>query len=184
MNEKFLVTSNMNKLKEFKRFGLSGINIEKGVDLDEVDSDSETVILYKSISAGPNRIVEDTSLHVDGEDVGANIRWLLDNLNQFDGKSAVWEVYLGFNDGLTVSTFKGSIKGAIIATDNKVENSFGFDQYFVPEGQTKTLYELELAGQKDLYSARKLAVENMISNRIISKHVISEVPKWEGSMQH
>ena len=50
--------------------------------------------------------------------------------------------------------------------------------------KTKTLYELEFAGQKDLYSARKLAVENMISNEIISKRVISEIPKWEGSMQH
>lgn len=181
---KFLVTSNIDKLKEFKRFGLHDIMIEKGIDLDEVDSDSETVILYKSISAGPNRIVEDTSLHIDGENVGSNIRWLLDNLNQFEGKVAFWEVYLGFNDGDTVSIFKGSIKGSIVSVENKVENSFGFDQYFIPEGQTKTLYELEIAGKKDLYSARKIAVDNLISNKVISKNVIADVPKWRGSMQH
>jgi hypothetical protein len=46
-----LVTSNENKLKEFKRFGLINLEIEKGVDLKEVNAIDTTVVLYKAVDA-------------------------------------------------------------------------------------------------------------------------------------
>lgn len=181
----FLVTSNVNKLKEFQRFGIKDIQIEKGVDIAEVDADAdpETVISYKALEAGSNRIVEDTSLHIEDEDVGVNIRWLLDNLEQFNGKKAVWEVLLGYNVGGKISIFRGVIEGTITDKVDKSIQGFGFDQYFIPNGQDKTLHELKEAGVKDSYSARKVAVENLLAGIKIREEIISTIPTWTGKMQ-
>lgn len=179
-----LVTSNENKLKEFKRLGLEELEIEKGRDLEEVDADSQTVIIYKALEAGEERIVEDTSLHVEGEDVGANVRWLLEDISRYNGKEAKWEVLLGENKGEFINVYQGLIEGTLT---NRFENQnlgFGFDAYFIPKGEEKTLFELEEEGRKDEFSARKLAVENFKEqNRLIQKNKNS-IAKWKGKMQH
>ena len=41
-----LVTSNNNKLREYRNFGLKNIGIEKGKDLPEVDGSDIEVIIY------------------------------------------------------------------------------------------------------------------------------------------
>lgn len=177
-----LVTSNENKLKEFKRFGLEEILIEKGKDLKEVDSDPLTVILYKALEAGVNRIVEDTSLHIEGAEIGANIRWLTDSISSFKGKTATWEVLLGVNDGKTITVYQGISKG-IITDKYKEPMGFGFDCYFVPDGSLETLYDLESTGEKDLYSARKKAVELLNNGQSIHQVNIADIPVWVGKMQ-
>lgn len=182
-NEIYLVTSNKNKLKEFERFGLSDIKIDKGQDLEEVDSTPLNVIIYKSVAAGPFRAVEDTSLHIEGEDVGVNIRWLMDNLDTYEGKSATWEVLIGYNDSSSISVFRGIIEGTITSKVNAEEQGFGFDQYFIPKGQNKTLHQLEKEGLKDDFSARKLAVKNLKESNFIEKLDIENIPAWTGKMQ-
>lgn len=52
-----LVTSNKDKLKEFERFGLSEIKIEKGLDLKEVNGTALEVIVNKAKDAGKRMIV-------------------------------------------------------------------------------------------------------------------------------
>ena len=64
MKKPILVSSNENKLKEFSRFGLD-LDIEKGRDLKEVMADPLGVIVYKALEAGPDRVVEDTTLIID-----------------------------------------------------------------------------------------------------------------------
>ncbi|PLS19128.1 hypothetical protein CVD28_01600 [Bacillus sp. M6-12] len=179
-----LVTSNENKLKEFQRFGLQNIQIEKGRDLPEVEADPFTVILYKSLEAGEQRIVEDTSLHIEGEKVGVNIRWLLDFISNFSGKKATWEVLLGVHNGETITTYQGLIHGVITDKYKEEPKGFGFDAYFIPDGSTETLYDLECKGEKDLFSARKKAVEFLQNAQSIREVKIQDIPAWTGTMQH
>lgn len=176
-----LVSSNKNKLKEFQRFGLLEIAVEEGRDLKEVDSDEESVIIYKALSAGKNRIVEDTSLSIENADVGVNVRWLIDNLKQYHGRKAIWKVYLGLNDGENIQLFKGEVEGVI---DAKTEiKGFGFDSIFKPLGSSLTLYELEEAGLKDDFSARKNAVQMLKNNQTTATFTIKDIPKWVGAYQ-
>lgn len=178
-----LITSNEKKLEEFKRFGLKEILIEKGMDLKEVDSNEITVALYKSKDAGENTIIEDTSLEVEGEDVGINIRWLLKHLPTLAGKKAIWNVYLGVNDGNSIKVYKGEIKG-ILTNKPYTGDAFGFDPYFLPEGTEWTLHELEQKGLKDSYSARKKAIESLLKNDYVKKQKVEEMPDWSGGYQN
>ena len=177
-----LVTSNENKLKEFKRFGLDNIEIEKGLDLREVESDAETVILYKALEAGKGRIVEDTSLEVEGADVGVNVRWMIDNLQELAGRKAVWKVMLGHNDGQEIHLYESTIEGILVETGDV--GGFGFDSIFKPNGTDFTLHQLESLGEKDSYSARKDAVQNLINNKVKVTVNVRDLPKWAGSYQH
>ena len=178
-----LVSSNENKLHEFKRFGLPGLDIEKGVDLPEVDADGETVVLYKALAAGPHRIVEDTALHIDGAQIGVNIRWLLDDIANHDGKRATWEVWLGINDSQHITTYRGEITGRITAKYAASHQGFGFDNYFIPDGTDKTLYELEMDGRKDAFSARKKAIDAFLACDVQKRIPIPNIPQWNGPMQ-
>lgn len=177
-----LVTSNENKLKEFKRYGLTKLQIEKGKDLPEVDADPVTVILHKAKAAGPGRVVEDTSLFVEGKDIGTNIRWLVDSLQTCKGLQAVWDVYLGVNDGESITVYKGTVEGVIVDTYTH-QVGFGFDCYFQPIGQEDTLYDLENKGQKEDYSARKRAVELLLKKESVLTIAIENIPEWDGPYQ-
>lgn len=179
-----LVSSNENKLKEFKRLGLTELEIEKGRDIEEVDADAQTVVLYKALAAGESRIIEDTSLHVDGQNVGANIRWLLDDIASYNGLKAQWEVLLGVNNGKEIIIYQGLINGLITDKFKNQQLGFGFDAYFIPDGSSKTLFELEEEGNKDLFSARKKAVEAFKNKKPLSKTEINAIPVWKGNMQH
>lgn len=177
-----LVTSNKQKLVEFRRFGLKELNIEKGRDLREVDSNELFVTIYKALDAGSGRIVEDTSLRINGAEIGTNVRWLLDNIHQHAGSKATWIVSIGVNNGETIQVFGAEISGHIV-TDNPSLEGFGFDCLFIPEGTNKTLYELELDGLKDDFSARKNAVIKMLNDKPDYTMKIEKIPEWKGRYQ-
>lgn len=175
-----IVTSNPNKLAEFHRFGLP-FPAEEGLDLREVDADPYTVILYKALDAGAGFIVEDTSLEVEGMDVGVNVRWVVSNLGSIGGKKAVWKVLLGKNNGAYITIYEGVIEGTLI---NEDAVGFGFDPYFVPATQKLTLSQLDKKGVKDAYSARRQAVDMLLAGAPVSVVEIASVSKWEGNYQH
>jgi len=178
-----LISSNENKLNEFRRFGIHNIGIEKGRDLAEVDSDPLTVIIYKALEAGAFRIVEDTSLHVEGEDVGANVKWMLDNLDVYEGKKAKWETLVARNDGERIDVFRGVIEGVLVHRFDEPKG-FGFDGFFVPNGSDKTLYELEEQGNKDNFSARKNAIDAWLKGNVYHVCSIKNIHPWTGNMQN
>lgn len=178
-----LVTSNEYKLKEFRRFGLEELTIEKGRDLKEVESDEQTVIMYKALEAGEGRVVEDTSLTVEGASIGVNIRWLLDNLAEYTGRKAVWQVYLGLHTGQTIEIYCAKIHG-YLTSESPDTAGFGFDSFFVPNGTHLTLRELELSGRKDDFSARKDAVHKLLNGDTEKVVSIKDIEEWTGMYQN
>ena len=100
--EIILVSSNKNKIKEFKEM-IPQLKIENGKDLPEVQSDMNNVILYKALDAGKGYIVEDTILEVNGIEV-VDIRWKKSSLSE--GDKVRWIVSLGYNDGQNISVYQ------------------------------------------------------------------------------
>jgi inosine/xanthosine triphosphate pyrophosphatase family protein len=179
-----LVTSNEFKLREFKRFGLD-LSIEKGLDLKEVDGTSEEVVIYKALEAGEGKLVEDTILMIDGKEV-VDIRNKIDEMSEFEESDAQWIVSLALLQDGKVHIASASVKGVIRASLINPEDSFGFDAYFQPNDckDNLSLYQLELAGEKDNYSARKKAINGFLNQSDLFK-VIEEkdISKWTGSYQ-
>lgn len=181
-NNFVLLTSNQNKLREFNSFGLP-IKAQKGRDINEVSGTDIEVIIYKSKDSGEFTIVEDTSLNVEGLDVGVNIRWMLDKINNLDGKKANWKVLLGVNDNTYISIYQGILYGTLKNINEIPKDAFGFDPVFVPVGTSKTLYELNKEGKKEEFSARKMAVDNLLMDKYIEKIKISDIKPWTGEYQ-
>lgn len=176
-----LVSSNQDKLREYKRFGLN-IQIEPGKDLKEVQGSDLEVIIHKAKDAGPQHIVEDTSLNISGAEVGVNIRWLMGNLQQLVDRKAEWVVMIGVNTGQDIEIYKGVVDGIIVNPDSY--KGFGFDPFFLPNGSKLTLSELDEIGGKDNFSARKDAVKHMLTNQTFHRVKLETVGKWDGEYQH
>lgn len=66
--EIILVSSNKNKIEEFKLY-ISNLKIQEGKDLKEVDGTIDEVIIYKAKAAGKGFIVEDTIVSVDNKEI-------------------------------------------------------------------------------------------------------------------
>ena len=169
----FLNTSNSDKLKEFQRLGLAGIKAFSR-DLPEPDADPITVIRSKASQAGPNIIVEDTSLDVDGADVGTNVKWLISNLDQYEGRKATFRVLLGILRDNKVEVYRGIVEGTIVRARG---DGFGFDPVFLPKGAKKTLGE----SKPDRYNARALAVKSFLRGKPTSIH--EPLHDWQGKWQ-
>lgn len=185
-----LTTSNKNKIAEFQRFGLP-FEVAEGMDLKEVKGNLEDVILYKALDAGVGKLVEDTVLTVDHEEI-VDIRWRLEELSQLDNPEIHWTTSLAVleEDGF-VYIYTYSLPCILVADADKVvpeKDAFGFDPYLIPNVENsdlrQTFYNLEKQGLKDLVSPRKMAVERMLSGVYFAKIKASMVPKWTGEYQH
>jgi inosine/xanthosine triphosphate pyrophosphatase family protein len=175
-----LVTSNKRKIREYREF-LPDIRIEEGKDLPEVDSDDITVAIYKGIDNGPFTISEDTSLEIEGEEIGVNLKWFKSKIPTFVGKKAYWKVLLAKNDGEYIKVYEGFIKGEIISSDD----ISSFDHYFLVDGYDKTLGELKATDiEPALYSARAMAAKNLREDKFIVRKRIKFIPEWTGKYQN
>lgn len=172
-----LNTSNEGKLSEFQqlfqKYGYSLTSTK--IDLDEIDSDPLTVVVHKASHIGENILIEDTSLDIEGADVGVNIRWLLNNLNTLEGRKATWRVLLAYRKDGQVFVYQGIVHGTIVQA--KGTNGFGFDPVFLPNGQTETLAE----NKPDSVNARALAVEALIKNQPLAIKPV--MTSWDGPWQ-
>ncbi|MFS1426490.1 non-canonical purine NTP pyrophosphatase [Vibrio splendidus] len=180
-----LVTSNENKITEFNRLaGDLSFSIEKGQDLKEVKSnDAIEVAIYKAIDAGVGCIVEDTILTIDGEEV-TDIRYRLDELRMRQAEARLsWITTLAVCHEDRVEMHRGVINGRFSPLDIIPDDAFGFDPFFIPDGETKSLYVLEKEGIKDQFSARKLAIDSIRYGNSFHSILLSGVSKWEGEYQ-
>jgi inosine/xanthosine triphosphate pyrophosphatase family protein len=178
-----LVSSNKFKLKEFKRFGLD-IDIQEGLDLKEVAGNSKEVVIYKSIEAGENLIVEDTILTINGKEI-VDIREKINSLNQFEGQDALWTVSIACVLDKNILFSSATIKGIIKEPKTDITKAFGFDPFFYPDNSNLSLHSLEMQNLKDNFSARKLAIEYFI-NRSGNFEIISlnSIKPWNGKYQN
>jgi inosine/xanthosine triphosphate pyrophosphatase family protein len=175
-----LVTSNKRKIREYREF-LPDLRIEEGKDLPEVESDDITVALYKGVDNGPFTISEDTSLEIEGEEIGVNLKWFKSKIPTFVGKKAYWKVLLAKNDGEYIKIYEGFIKGEIITSDDVSS----FDHYFSVDGYDKTLGELKATDiEPALYSARAMAAKNLREDKFIVRKRIKFIPEWTGKYQN
>ncbi|KAK8823755.1 hypothetical protein WA538_001047 [Blastocystis sp. DL] len=137
-----LNTSNENKYREFKRlFANYGINLDATHrEIREIVSDPLSVAIHKASQLGEYVISEDTSLDIEGEQVGINVKWMMNELPKFVGKRAVWNVYLAILLQGRVHVYRGQVVGVIV--EPRGDSNFGFDPVFQPEGAEKTLAEV------------------------------------------
>lgn len=172
-----LNTSNLGKFEEFKRlFSQHGQTLETThFDLKEINAEPLRVIAHKASQLEEEVLVEDTSLDVEGADVGVNIRWLLDHLKDYVGRKAEWTVLLAYRKNRQIQIFKGSISGTIVAPRGAA--GFGFDPVFLPDGSTQTLAE----SKPDAYNARAKAVDSLLQGKVWMQQPLIE--HWDGPWQ-
>jgi XTP/dITP diphosphohydrolase len=172
-----LNTSNPGKFEEFKRlFAAHGHTLEMThIDLDEIDADPIKVVAHKASQMEEDVIVEDTSLEVEGADVGVNVRWLLEHLSQYEGKKAIWTTLLAFHKDGTVFIYQGQISGILVKPIHL--GGYGFDSVFLPDGATETLAQ----AKPDHVNARAIAVDALIHHKAFAEHPV--IKTWNGPWQ-
>lgn len=172
-----LNTSNMGKFAEFQKFfGKHGFDLEATHhDLPEIKGDPLEVIVHKASQMDEKVLVEDTSLDIEGAEVGISVRWLLDHLSLYVGRTAIWKVLMAYRQENKVFVFEGSQKGTIVEAKGK--GGFGFDPYFLPDGATQTLAE----AKPDIRNARAFAVDALINHKIFAEQPVMK--EWSGPWQ-
>lgn len=173
-----LNTSNVGKLEEFRRLFLQvGLDLEaSSVDLAEIDADPISVVVHKASHVDEGVLIEDTSLDIDGADVGVNIRWLIDNLEQLEGCEARWTCLLAQRVGDMVYVYEGQVTGTIV--QKRGDGGFGFDPYFLPHGRELTLAQ----AKPDDVNARALAVDAFVFRQVMTS--ADPIFDWDGGWQH
>lgn len=172
-----LNTSNLEKLQEFQKF-FAKHDIElvsSQFDIKEISADPMTVVVHKASQLEEMVLIEDTSLDIEGADVGINVRWLIDHLKSYVGRKATWRVLLAYRKGDEIIVYKGEVKGQIVPASGN--GGFGFDPIFLPEGTNKTLAE----SKPDQYNARALAVEALLKGKVFE--IRKAIYDWNGPWQ-
>lgn len=184
-----LNTSNENKIKEFKRFGLP-FSVSKGVDIKEIQSDIDNVILHKALDSAENILVEDTVLIVNGEEV-VDIRWKIKEIQEMSNPDILWVTSLAIKSDGFIYIYRGKTQCSLIEDADKLiipNDAFGFDPLLKPIVNNKiinkTFYQLEKELIKDNFSPRKIAVENLLSSNYMSMIKVNSISKWTGLYQN
>lgn len=175
-----LVSSNPRKLAEYKHYGIENLQTEAGVDLQEVDGTPIDVIIHKALAAGPNRIVEDSIITVEGIPY-VDAKWRLPRVSEWFGKSAAWEVRLGVQIDDEVHVFAGTVEGVFVPERGE---GWDYDPFFLVPSAGLTLAELNDLGRKDEASARRFAIANMIDGKPELVRAVDEIEPWQGNFQH
>ena len=160
-------TANPGKIEEIARI-LSAHELAPRPDIPEPVEDGDTLLDTARIKAravveatGEAAVADDTGLFVDALD-GApgvitaryagdgctyedNWRKLLRELDGRDDRRAVWHTIalVALPDGSEVWA-EGTCEGSI-ALDARGDRGFGYDPVFVPDGETRTFAEMDLA---------------------------------------
>jgi len=165
-------TGSHGKLIEFQEFFGQKLDwIQK--DLPEPDSDSITIIRFKA-SQFSEVLVDDTSLEVEGENIGTLIKWKMEELEKLEGRNATFICYLGISRTADIEIYKGEVSGKICQKDGE---GFGFNPYFIPDGAHRS-FAIDKPNEKN---ARFLAVQNFLSKSVFLR--ADPLPEWPGPFQ-
>lgn len=164
------VTGNANKAKLFNE--MVGIALpHQNLDIEEIQSlDLEEIVKEKAISAfqkcGEPVVVEDTSLSFSamGRLPGPLIKWFLEELttdeickllDSYLDRSAVASCAIAYYDGQDLQVFKKTQKGEISRVPGKRISGFGWDEIFIPDGESVTRSEMDEKTYKKYYAMTK-----------------------------
>lgn len=177
-----ILSSNQNKIYEFERILNNLINVEVGPDIKEIDGSAFDIIIYKSLHAGQDTIVEDTVLYIDDKLIN-DIKWATTSkLKRNINRKVTWEVNLGLNIQDEIRVFQGHVHGIIVEPRGE---GFGFDAWFKPDGSDLTLGELQ---NKDTVSARYNAVYNLLFGEpevVVNKNkILPYIGKYQNEKEH
>jgi len=173
LNELVFVTSNENKVKEAQEILEFPITLYSA-ELDEIQNlDVEEVVRKKTETAFEKvkkpLIVDDAGLYLNVWKgfPGAYVKYVkeyagLDRLQKWlaleTDNTAIVVAAIGYHDGKQVRTFRGEVKGRFVAP--RGENGWGFDPFFLPDGEEKTWGEVP-SGEKNKNSHRSRALEKL-----------------------
>ncbi len=165
-------TSNPGKLAEYQKY-LGDVSTEHR-DLDEPDADIVTIVRFKASQFLEPVLVDDVSLEISDAHAGTLIRWHLHELGKHIGKKAEFICLIGIRREDNIHIYRGSTSGTIASPRG---HSFGFNNYFVPEGLHKTFGEV-IPPQ---LSPRKLAIDQLLLDR---PYVVeAPIETWSGDFQ-
>jgi hypothetical protein len=181
-----LVTSNKQKLKEYQDMGLP-FSVSEGQDLPEIIADPLTVALYKAKAAGKNRLVEDTILMINGEEV-IDIRWRIKELANYteENPEIKWVVTLGYNTGEFIQLYQGVVECEIVSdvdVNNIPLDAVAFDPYLRPKGESRSFYQLWKDGVKASFSPRTIAAQMLLNEDVVMSESVDAIPEWKGCYQ-
>ena len=175
-----LLSSNENKIREFREILWEGIEIEKGRDLKEVDWTAKEVIVYKSLEAWKGYIVEDTIVKIGWKEM-VDIRWNIEWLKEYIWDRIQCIVHLWYNTGSEIIIYKWVVNGKV--STPLWRSWFWFDPFFIPEWEERSLAQLAEDGLKHKFSARRIALEKMACDDKEDLVQISTIWEWRWSYQ-
>ena len=175
MKHIYLVTGNAHKLKEWQQIVPADINMDSAdVDLAELQSDDiEEIVRDKARRAyeavGKPVVVEDISagLEMFGGLPGPFIKFFNkrlggDALYQLAGRQearATVSCAVAYYDGSEAIVVHSAVYGKVV--EPRVREGFGFDITFMPDGETLTYAEMDVA-QKNSMSHSNKAIRLLI----------------------
>lgn len=170
-------SSNKGKLREFQQyFAAYGVELHvTEIDLKEISADPVTVVVHKASQIGEEILVEDTSLDIEGEEVGINVRWLIDHVSSFVNRQATHRVLLAYLKAGFVYVYEAKVEGKIVLP--KGSNGFGFDPVFLPNGAEETLAQ----AKPFAVNARAKVVEAFMNSSPLA--VLPAITEWNGPWQ-
>ncbi len=169
------VTGNANKAREAG--AILGLTLEQ-VEVDglfEIQTkDIEELVRHKTQQAHAALncpvMVEDSGLIFNAWKglPGALVKWfettvgcegMLKMLEGFDDRSATAVCCFGVHDGENIQIVRGEVNGRI-ASEIRGSNGFGWDVFFIPDGDDRTYAEMQ-PQEKNAISHRKRALEQL-----------------------
>ncbi|MDF2612257.1 MAG: hypothetical protein K0S71_43 [Clostridia bacterium] len=193
MKNVLFISTNENKVKEMKRIfeelnleiSIQGYgNINKVVEIQTDNLETLVIDKLKRIYEQVKRpvIVEHTVLKIAALKgypyTETQLFWdkfqaegILELISHYEDRAAEAETVIAYCDGKNIVIGNGCTNGRI-SEEVKGESKFQWDTIFVPEGSNSTFAELEAKEEKDNYSMRRKAVEDL--NRKINELYIKQ----------
>jgi non-canonical purine NTP pyrophosphatase (RdgB/HAM1 family) len=183
-----VATANERKLAEFRRILSDYEIVGRSLDIEEIQSlDPYLVAEHKAMEAykanGYNPIlIEESSLHLYGlggrpgplikffsEEVEMR-RMIAEDWLRGKDRRALARILLAIFDGRDVRIREGVTEGTIAET-LRGANGFGWDDMFIPQGETRTFAEMTDA-EKDALSMRARALRQLCEDPIAVGHSV------------
>lgn len=176
-----LRTTNKFKIQDYKAMNFPNILIMNGIELKEVIGTIEEVIIYKTLEAEIEELVEDATLRINGKEF-IDMKY---QIKEIDKKHKNEKVELIISIGLNlkeeIKIYYGIVEGYLFETEKiDISNGYDINNHFIPAGYDKPLYMI-----KDFLkiTPRYIALSKILNNTpdlILQK---KDIKVWKGEYQ-